>query len=52
MPERDDALQEPNKEDAERTSDYLQDQMSYLKARFAHEKRRLELRSFARKRDD
>ena len=53
MPEPDDAPQALSKdEEAKRTNDYLQDQMSYLKSRFAHERRKLERRSFARKRDD
>ncbi len=41
-----------NEEEAVRTNDYLKDQMNYLKSRFADERRKLEQRSFARKRDD
>jgi hypothetical protein len=52
MPESQDASPVISKEEeATRTNDYLQDQMSYLKSRFAHERRKLEERSFARKRD-
>ena len=45
-------LETPEEQEASRTNDFLQDQMNYLKSRFAHERRKLEARSFARKRDD
>lgn len=53
MPQSDDpSLKQGEDKEASRTNDYLKDQMNYLKSRFAYERRKLEERSFARKRDD
>ena len=52
MPELDAPRPErQTEEEASRTSDFLKDQMDYLKSRFAHERRKLEERTFARRRD-